>query len=103
MAVDFAVIESMTLSKCTRSGGPEPFRLLPFQKKLIGNLLGWKRADGSRLYRRAFFSTARKNSKSQCAAALALLLLLDPGEGSPEVYVASKSRDQSAYPFPSRG
>jgi phage terminase large subunit-like protein len=99
VAIDFAVVESMTLTKCTRSGRPEPFRLLQFQRKLIGNLLGWRRADGSRLYRRAFFSTARKNSKSQCAAALALLLLLDPEEMSPEVYIASKSRDQSAYLF----
>jgi phage terminase large subunit-like protein len=99
VALDFSVIESMTLTKCTRSGRPEPFRLLPFQKKLIANLLGWRRANGSRLYRRAFFSTARKNSKSQCAAALALLLLLDPEEMSPEVYIAAKSREQSAYLF----
>jgi phage terminase large subunit-like protein len=99
VAADLAVINSMVLTKCTRSGEPELFQLLPFQKKLIANLLGWKHADGSRVYRRCYFSTGRKNGKTELIAALALLLLIDPTEAQPEIYAAAKSRDQSAFLF----
>lgn len=99
VALDFEFIESLTLTKCTLSGKPEPFRLLPHQKKLIANLMGWKRAGGARLYRRCYFSTARKNSKTQTAAALGLLLLCDPNEQSPEIYIAARDRDQASFCF----
>lgn len=97
--MDLAFIESLTLTKSTKSGRPEPLRLLPPHRKLIANLLGWKRADGTRLYRRAYFSPARKNAKTQCAAALALdLLVMDP-EPEPEIYGAAKTAEQSAMVF----
>src|SRR4051794_20907001 len=60
VALDLAFIESLTLTKSTKSGRPELMRLLPPHRKLVANLLGWKRADGTRLYRRAYFSPARK-------------------------------------------
>jgi len=92
----FQFIESLTLTKSTKSGGPEPFRLLPFQKKLLANLLGWKRADGTRLYRKSYFSVARKNTKTQTLAALALYLLVCDDEAEPEIYMAASNNDQSA-------
>jgi hypothetical protein len=55
IALDIAFIESLTLTKSTKSGKPEPFRLLPAHKKLVTNLLGWKRADGTRMYRKCYF------------------------------------------------
>src|ERR1700722_13101379 len=100
VALDIAFIESLVLTKCTLSGGPENFRLLPFQRKLVANLLGWKYVDsGARVYRRCFLSTARKNGKTELTAALALLLLIDPGEMSPEVYAAAKAKDQATFLF----
>jgi len=61
---------TVRLTKSTKSGRPEPFRLLPVHKKLVANLLGWKRKDGTRLFRKCYFSVARKNAKTQIAAAL---------------------------------
>lgn len=99
VALDFAFIESLTLTKSTKSGRPEPFRLLPPHKKLVGNLLGWKREDGTRLYKRVYFSVARKNAKTQLAAALGLDMLVMDGEASPEIYIAAKDRDQAGVCF----
>jgi phage terminase large subunit-like protein len=99
VALDFAFIESLTLTKSTKSGGPEPFRLLKPHRKLVANLLGWKRADGTRLYRRAYFSVARKNAKTQVSAALGLNLLVLDDEISPEIYIAAKDRDQASICF----
>lgn len=95
VALDFAFIESLTLTKSTRTGAPEPFRMMPFQRKLIGNLLGWKRKDGRRLYRTGFLTVARKNTKTQTVAALGLdLLVMDP-EPYQEIYAAAKTSEQS--------
>ena len=99
VALDIQFIESLTLTKSTQSGRPEPFRLLKPHKKLVTNLLGWKRQDGSRLYRRCYFSVARKNAKTQCAAALALDLLVMDNESQPDVYVCAKDRDQASICF----
>lgn len=95
----FTFIESMTLTKSTKSGKPEPFRLLKHAKKFIGNLLGWKRADGTRLYRTGFLTMARKNTKTQTVAGLGLDLLVMDSEQSPEIYAAAKSRDQASELF----
>jgi phage terminase large subunit-like protein len=92
----FQFIESLTLTKSTKSGGPEPFTLLGYQKKLLANLLGWKRPDGRRLYRKSYFSVARKNAKTQTLAALALYLLVCDDEAEPEIYMAASNNDQSS-------
>jgi len=99
VSLDFAFIESLTLTKSTKSGQPEPFRLLKPHRKLVANLMGWRRPDGTRLYRRCYFSVARKGAKTQVAAALGLDLLVLDGEASPEIYIAAKDRDQSGICF----
>lgn len=91
----FQFIESLTLTKSTKSGQPEKFRLLPFQKRLLGNLLGWKRPGGARLYRKSYFSEARKNAKTTTLAALGLYLLVCDDEAQPEIYIAAANNDQS--------
>lgn len=70
--------------------------LLPHTRKLVDNLLGWKRADGTRLYRKCYFSVARKNAKTQILAAIALYLLCMDDEQKPEIYMAARDRDQAA-------
>lgn len=97
--LDVAFIESLTLTKSTKSGRPEPFRLLPPHRKLVSNLMGWRRPDGTRLYRRCYFSVARKNAKTQVSAAMGLDLLVLDDEASPEIYIAAKDREQAGICF----
>ncbi len=92
-------IETLTLTKSTQSGRPERFKLLPPHRKLVANVHGWRRADGARLIRRVYFSVARKNAKTQIAAAMALDLLVADSEASPEIYVAAKDREQASICF----
>ena len=89
-------IETLTLTKSTQSGKPERFALLPPHRKLVANVHGWRRADGSRLARRVYFSVARKNAKTQIAAALGLDFLVADSEASPEIYVAAKDVEQAS-------
>jgi phage terminase large subunit-like protein len=99
VALDIAFIESLTLTKSTKSGKPEPFILLPVHRKLVANRLGWKREDGTRLYRHCYFSVGRKNAKTQIASGLALDLLVLDDEAQPEIYIAAKDRDQASLCF----
>lgn len=40
------------------------FELSPWQAFIVGMIFGWKRADGTRRFRRAFVDVARKNGKA---------------------------------------
>lgn len=86
---------TLRLTKSTPSGKPEPFTLLPHARRFFGNLLGWKRDDGTRLYRKAYWSKARKQAKTQNAALLGLYLLLLDGEAQPEIYIAATEAEQA--------
>jgi phage terminase large subunit-like protein len=92
-------IGCLTLSKSTKSGGPEPFKLLPHGRKMVLNLEGWRRPDGRRLFRKAFFSMGRKQAKTQHVAAMALNALFRSRETQPEIYMAAKDRDQASICF----
>jgi len=86
---------TLELTKSTKSGRPETFSLLPHARKFFGNLLGWKREDGTRLYRKAYWSMARKNTKTQNLALLGLDLLLFDEEAQPEIYIAATEVEQA--------
>lgn len=74
----------------------QPFDLLDWQwRDVIGPLFGWKRPDGTRRFRRAFVSCAKKNGKSTLTAGLALYLLLADNEPTPEVYSFASEREQA--------
>lgn len=73
----------------------QPFILEPWQEFIVGSLFGWKRADGTRRFRRAYVSVARKNGKTQLAAGLALYLAFFDNEPGAEVYCAATKRDQA--------
>jgi phage terminase large subunit-like protein len=75
-----------------------PFRLLPWQKRLI---LGLFELDGSRRrrFRWAYISVAKKNGKSTLLAALNLVLLVADGEGAPEIYLNACDRAQARIIF----
>ena len=73
--------------------------LLPHSLKLLANLLGWKKADGTRLYRKAFFSVSRKNCKSQTLGFLGLYMLFMDPEPEQRIYAAAKEREQAGICF----
>lgn len=76
-----------------------PFRLLAWQ---IGFLLGAYalRSDGSRKHRTVILGVARKNGKTQLAAAIALYhLCADKRDAAPEVVCAANTREQAKLLF----
>jgi phage terminase large subunit-like protein len=73
----------------------QPLVLEPWQSFVVGNLFGWKRADGTRRFRTSYVSVGRKNGKSTLAAGLGLLLAFFDGEAGAEVYAAATKRDQA--------
>jgi phage terminase large subunit-like protein len=93
------LIGTLTLTKSTKSGEPEPFVLLPHSRKLIANLLGWKRSDGRRVYRKSYCSMGRKQAKTQTVAALVIAEFFLSPEPNQEIYMAAKDRDQASICF----
>lgn len=77
----------------------QAFVLQDWQREILRELFGWKRADGSRKYRRAYLEWPRKNGKSTMCAGLALLLLFADDEPGAEVYSAAADRDQARIVF----
>jgi phage terminase large subunit-like protein len=76
-----------------------PFKLTPWQRDFTYRIFSNVDGRGMRLTRRAYLEIARKNGKSDWAAAIALLLLCADGEASPEVYGAACDRDQASIVF----
>jgi phage terminase large subunit-like protein len=73
----------------------QPFHLEPWQAFIVGSLLGWKRADGTRRFRTAYCEVPRKNGKSTLLAGLGLYGLVMDREQGAEVYCAATMRDQA--------
>lgn len=95
-AVQFFAALKHTKGKWAGTG----FTLEPWQEhEFIRPLFGWKREDGSRLFRRAFLAVPRKNGKSTMSAGIAGLLLYADGEKGGEVYSAAADREQAAIVF----
>lgn len=76
-----------------------PFHLHPAHAKIVSDLFGWKRQDGTRQYRKAYCEIPRKNAKSTLAAGIALYLLLCDGEQGSEIYSAASTRDQASLVY----
>jgi phage terminase large subunit-like protein len=77
----------------------KPFIPEPWQEKLLRDLFGWIRPDGTRRYRMAYIEVPRKNGKSTLSAGIALYLLLADGENRPQVYSAAGDRSQARVVF----
>jgi len=81
----------------TKAG--QPFVLEPWQRKIVRDLFGWLREDGTRRYRIAYIEVPRKNGKSTFAAGIALYLLLCDREERPQVYSCAGDREQAGIVF----
>ena len=87
---------------CTHTKGElagKPLLLEDWQKKIIGDLFGWKHENGLRKYRTAFIEVGRKNGKSTLASSIAILMLFMDSERGSEIYSAAGDRSQAGIVF----
>jgi phage terminase large subunit-like protein len=98
-AADRAVgfIESLKLTQGRFAG--QPFKLMPWQRKIIRDVFGTMRPDGTRQYRQVWIEIPKKNGKSPLGSAIALKLLAADDEMSPEIYSAASDREQAAIVY----
>jgi len=96
-AGDFVVkwIEKFCKHHKGKEWAGKPLLLEQWQKDVIRQAFGWKRADGTRRFRTMYIEVARKNGKSEIAAALGLYLLVADGEDGAEVYSSATKKDQA--------
>jgi len=78
----------------------KPFHLEPWEAdRIIRPLFGWKRADGTRRYRKCIVWLPRKNGKTELAAGISHLALLGDAEPGAEVYAIAKDKAQASLVF----
>lgn len=75
------------------------FHLDPSQAFIIGSLFGWKRADGTRRFRRAFVEQGKGNGKSPMAGGIGLYGLTADREAGAQVYAAAAKKEQAGILF----
>lgn len=76
----------------------EPFHLSGWQTFVVWVIFGWRRIDdGTRRFRKAYISVARKNGKTTMIAAMALLMMFrdEPFEHGAEIYCAATKERQA--------
>ena len=77
-----------------------PLILEDFQKKIVGDLFGWKnKKTHYRKYRTAYIQLPRKNGKSTLCAAIGLYMLFADDERGSEIYSAAGDRSQAGIVF----
>lgn len=77
----------------------QPFKLHPSQAFKIGSIFGWKRADGSRRFRRAYIEEGKGNGKSPMAGGIGLIGLCADQEAGAQVYAVASHKDQAGILF----
>lgn len=89
--------QNLRLTKAEWSG--RPFWLEPWQAEPVARFFGWKRADGTRCYRRLAIWVARKNGKTELLAGCSLYALIVDREAGGEGYSIAHNKDQAAIVF----
>lgn len=77
----------------------QKFILLPWQEKIIRDIYGTVKADGTRQFTTAYIEIPKKQGKSELAAAVALKQLCADGEQRAEVYGCAADRLQASIVF----
>ena len=80
----------------------QPFLLLPWQKHVLGEILGRCKPDGTRQYRQAYIEIPKKNGKSTLLSGIALYTLLADSEPGAEIYGAASDREQAGIIYRDR-
>lgn len=87
-------------SKIAKPGELAPFELRAWQRdKIMVPLFAWKRADGTRRFRRSGIWVAKKNGKSALGSAIELYMLLADREPNAEVYAAANDSNQAGITY----
>jgi phage terminase large subunit-like protein len=73
----------------------KPFKLLEWQRYVLGELFGRLTPDGQRQYRVGYIELPKKMGKSTTLAGVALYMLLADNEPGAEVYGAACDREQA--------
>jgi phage terminase large subunit-like protein len=92
-----AFIECLSHTKGTWAG--KPFLLIDWQEQIIRDVFGTLKPSGYRQFNTAFIEIAKKNGKSELAAAVALLLTCGDNEERAEVYGCAADRQQASIVF----
>lgn len=83
-----------------RDWAGRPVELEPWQKFVVGSLMGWVHRDtGYRRFQNAFTEVPRGNGKSTLAGGLLVLLTFFDAESGAEGYSAATKRDQARISF----
>ncbi len=87
---------------CRHVKGPlsgQPLLLAPWQRRLVSDLFGWRRADGRRRYRYLWLEAPCKSGKTTLAASIGLyMLFVDPEPGA-DIVIAAADRQQAQICF----
>jgi len=73
----------------------KPFELLPWEEKIIRDVYGTLKEDGTRQYKYVYLEVPKKNGKSELAAGAALYHLFADGEMKGEIYGCAADRKQA--------
>ena len=76
-----------------------PFDLHPSQAFIVGSIFGWKRADGTRRFRRCYIEQGKGNGKSPLAGGIGLYGMMADGEAGAQVFAAAAKMDQARILF----
>ena len=90
-------IEMLPHTKAEWEG--KPFWLLPWQARIIRDVFGVLREDGTRQCRTVYIEIPKKQGKSELAAAITLYLLYADNEPAAEVFSAAADRAQASIVF----
>lgn len=77
----------------------KPLVLDPSQAFIVGSLFGWKRADGTRRFRRAYIEQGKGNGKSPLAGGIGLYGMTADDEAGAQIYAAAAKKEQAAILF----
>lgn len=75
------------------------FTPLPWQERIIRDVYGTVKADGTRQYRTVYLEVPKKNGKSEMVAGACLYHLFADGERNGEIYGCAADRSQAAIVF----
>ncbi len=74
----------------------QPFELAGWQERIVRDVFGTLRPDGTRRYRRVYIEVPRKSGKSTFGAGLALYMLTADGEPGAQVFGAADNVNQAS-------
>ncbi|MGN6549748.1 MAG: terminase large subunit [Pararhizobium sp.] len=77
----------------------QPFNLLPWHGFGAASLFGWRRSDGLRRFRMAWFETGKGQAKSPFMAGTGLYMMGFAGKQRSEVYAIAGDKDQANVLF----